>query len=231
MPLLNAPKKLLGFTLIELLVIILVVGILSAIAIPSFMNLLDKVNVNNAITDVRAALQTGQREAIRRSQVCTVGLNSLEGKVMSYCTNDERDLPDRITFATNISKDDTLPGNPIRIDFGVLGTADFNTEVSEDSDSDNNKTSKSESKYLEVSSSPSSEQKNEGSNGNKDKSSDVVKDEDPSGKIVFYVASNPSLAKKCIAISNTLGLTRTGNYTGKINKKSKLSKKGVCTAS
>jgi type II secretory pathway pseudopilin PulG len=226
MPLLNAPKKVLGFTLIEILVIILVVGILSAIAIPSFMSLIDKVNVNNAVTDVRAALQTGQREAIRRSQVCTVGLNSLDGKVTNYCSSDERDLPDRITFATNISKDNKLPGNPIRIDFGVLGTADFNTEESEDSDTDseNNQSSIAKPKYLEVSSPPSSKQKED--NNDKDE-----KDEDPSGKIVFYVANNPALGKKCIAISNTLGLTRTGNYTGKIEKNSKLSKKGVCTAS
>lgn len=69
MPRLNVPKKLLGFTLIEVLVIILVVGILSAIAIPSFISLVDKVNINNAVTDVRSSLQTAQRNAIRRSQI------------------------------------------------------------------------------------------------------------------------------------------------------------------
>lgn len=220
MPLLNAPRKRLGFTLIEILVIILVVGILSAIAIPSFMSLIDKVNINNAVTEVRAALQTGQRDAIRRSQVCTVGLNAIDGKVISYCSSNERDLPDRIVFATNISKDANLPGNPIRIDFGVLGTADFTTVDSDldsdsDSDSGGNKSSKAETKYLEMSSPQSSKQK----------------DRDPSGKIVFYVANNESLAKKCIVISNTLGLTRTGNYTGEIQKNFQLSKKGVCTAS
>ena len=77
MPFLNARKKILGFTLIELLVIIMISGIFSAIAIPSFIGLVDKANLNNAVTEVRSALQTGQREAIRRSQVCTIGLNNL----------------------------------------------------------------------------------------------------------------------------------------------------------
>lgn len=208
MPRLNVPKKLLGFTLIEVLVIILVVGILSAIAIPSFISLVDKVNINNAVTDVRASLQTAQRNAIRRSQVCSVSVNSLTRTVVSYCVSDNRNLPKNVDFATNIHKDSKLPGNPIRIDFGVLGTAEFKTvELEEDIASNSAKT---KTKYLEMSSNNSPSQPY-----------------DSSGKIVFYIASNSS-TQKCIAISNTLGLTRVGNYTGKI-KKNKLTKKGVCT--
>lgn len=214
MPRLNAPKKILGFTLIEVLVIILVVGILSAIAIPSFISMIDKVNVNNAVIEVRAALQTGQREAIRRSQVCAVGLNLEAHTVLSYCSSDERNLPDRVDLASNLSKDSSLPGSPIKVEFGVLGTAKFDTlEADDDEDNQgNSSSSKIETKYLEVSlSKPSNHQS------------------DPSGKIVFYVA-NSSLNKKCIAISNTLGLTRVGNYTGEIKKNSNLAQKGVCRA-
>lgn len=211
MPFLNARKKILGFTLIELLVIILIGGILSAIAIPSFIGLVDKANLNNAVTEVRSALQTGQREAIRRSQVCTIGLNIVERKVTGYCLSGDRNLPDRVAIATNMSKKPNSLDKTVEINFGILGTAEFilDEDVEEPDDI---KSSKAETKYLEMSW----------------KSPHPTKD--PSGKIVFSLANN-SIPKKCIAISNTLGLTRIGNYTGKINKNSKLTKEGTCTAS
>lgn len=209
MPFLNALKKILGFTLIEVLVIISIVGILSAIAIPSFISLINKIDLNNAVTEVRSALQTGQREAIRRSQVCTIGLNTVNRTVTGYCLSGERNLPKEVDFATNIKKNLSLPDNQIKINFGVLGTAEFTIEDSADNQSLSIKT-----RYLEMSFPQSSTPPN-----------------DPSGKIVLYIADKPSLAKKCIVISNILGLTRTGNYTGKIKKNFKLTKQGICTAS
>lgn len=189
----NVLKNFLGFTLIEVLVIILIVGTLSTIAIPSFISVFDKFNLNTAVVEVRAVLQQGQRQAILKSQVCRVGLDTLDGKVLSYCSSDERKLPDKIAFATNIVKNYTLPNAPVIIEFGVLGTAKFAIE-------------------------------DLAQNGA------VNPPKDPSGKIVFYIASNSNLSKKCIAISNILGLTRVGNYTGKIIGNSKLSNTGVCTA-
>ncbi|WP_029315172.1 Tfp pilus assembly protein FimT/FimU [Acaryochloris sp. CCMEE 5410] len=39
---------------------------------------------------------------------------------------------------------------------------------------------------------------------------------DPSGKIVFFFPDDTQGTKRCIAISNTLGLTRVGTYTGEM---------------
>ncbi len=195
MPFLNALKKILGFTLIEVLVIISIIGILSAIAIPSYISFINKIHLNNAVTEVRAALQTGQREAIRSSKVCTIGLSRVYHTVTGYCLGSDRSLPKEVDFASNISRKLNLPNNTIEIDFGVLGTAEFTVEDLEADSPDD--------QALNIS----------------------------SGKIVLYIADQPSLAKKCIVISNILGLTRTGNYTGKIEKKFKLTKQGVCIAS
>jgi prepilin-type N-terminal cleavage/methylation domain-containing protein len=53
---------------------------------------------------------------------------------------------------------------------------------------------------------------------------------DPSGKIVFYISGKSESSKKCIAISNTLGLTRAGVYNGSLAP-DEITGYGVCTAS
>jgi type II secretory pathway pseudopilin PulG len=52
---------------------------------------------------------------------------------------------------------------------------------------------------------------------------------DPSGKIVFYISQGSTQNRKCIAISNTLGLTRAGVYSGPLTGTG-ISEEGVCTA-
>jgi type II secretory pathway pseudopilin PulG len=51
---------------------------------------------------------------------------------------------------------------------------------------------------------------------------------DPSGKIVFYIFQGSTQNRKCIAISNTLGLTRVGDYRGPLTGPD-ITRLGVCT--
>lgn len=61
-----------GFTLLEMMIIMLIVGIISAISVPSFLGLLNRSRVNDAVSRLHGALQQAQREAIRKSRSCEV---------------------------------------------------------------------------------------------------------------------------------------------------------------
>jgi prepilin-type N-terminal cleavage/methylation domain-containing protein len=201
-----------GFTLIETLVVIAVVGILAAIATPSFLSTMDSANVDQTIAEIRGALQETQRQAIRKSQLCSVsvdvasvvpnipsgnqqgnnqggnnqgenpGINAVSGNCL---TSGDHELPKGVDMATNISGNSTAD---IAVQFGTLGSADFGLV-------------------------------GDGS----------VTLQDPSGKIVAFVPTRNNIKMKCIAISNTLGLTRVGNYIGETSPTS-ISRSGICTA-
>lgn len=47
-----------GFTIVELIIVIAVIGILAAILIPAFSNIIEKANAKSAYSDARGALST-----------------------------------------------------------------------------------------------------------------------------------------------------------------------------
>jgi type IV pilus assembly protein PilA len=67
-----------GFTLIELLVVVLIIGILAAIAIPSFLNQREKAQDGSAKSDARTA-QTAMETYYTNEQTYNTNAAGLQG--------------------------------------------------------------------------------------------------------------------------------------------------------
>lgn len=203
-----------GFTLIEVLVIIVVIGVVAAIAAPSFGSLLDSIKVNQTVTELRISLQETQRQAIRDNKVCETqftngngngngkghgkknGKGSAPNTVQGNClTSGDRTLPDGVDIMTNIQSASSSATAPIdlgatTIRFVPSGSAEFTV--------------------LSAAADPTSPA-------------------DPTGKAVAYIPDNQGVQKKCVAVSNTLGLTRIGTYTGNTDPAA-ITDTGICSA-
>jgi type IV fimbrial biogenesis protein FimT len=116
-----------GFTLMELILVVAVMGIVAAIAIPSFMALLPAMRVNGAARQVMSDLMDARMEAVKQNHEFKVFfLNNHEYKILD--DNDSDGVDDgglEISRTIDIQdnyKDVTLSdtGDPV---FSPKGTA------------------------------------------------------------------------------------------------------------
>ncbi len=75
-----------GFTLIETMFVLVLVGILSAIAVPSYLGLLNRQRLNNAQEQVLTAMQTAQASA-KREKNAWVACFYDDGAKVSWSVN------------------------------------------------------------------------------------------------------------------------------------------------
>jgi type II secretory pathway pseudopilin PulG len=231
-----------GFSLAEILVLIVMMAVLVAITAPSLTGLVDGLRLAESVSDVRTAFMETQRQAIRSSRECEVILSSSASRIAltRRCLPDNKPtqlLPKRIRISSNIittrSIDDpTLVASPVPI----LPPQQRQLWASPPSEVNGGgggshppSTPLAKVKFgilgtaeFEIAGAAAVEGATQlGVNGT----------EDPSGKIVFFLDGNSGMERRCIAISNTLGLTRTGRYTGPIDDVGKITTDGICRAS
>ena len=89
-----------GVTLTEMVVVVVIAGILAAVAIPSFWGMYNRTKINEGLAQVEGALKEVQKEAIRRGKTCKVRIDETTNKVTDVpgsepseqCLFRERDL-------------------------------------------------------------------------------------------------------------------------------------------
>jgi type II secretory pathway pseudopilin PulG len=123
MPRSNVSKES-GFTLLESLIILVIVGILLAIGIPSLIAAKNRAQLSQATDVVVASLQEAQSEAMRRNQVCILTLDKLNNKIVGSqgcLLSGDRYLPDAIDL--------DYTGRSGEIRYGIRGNTTANKSV------------------------------------------------------------------------------------------------------
>ena len=90
-----------GFTLIEMITVIIIVGVIAAIASPNLLGLLNRSRANSAVSEIEGAIREAQRLAIRNGRSCTINITSATRTVSGGCLLSNRVVDDNVDIDAN----------------------------------------------------------------------------------------------------------------------------------
>jgi prepilin-type N-terminal cleavage/methylation domain-containing protein len=74
-----------GYTLVETLAVVIIVGILCAIAAPSLLAMQGVAKLNSSADNIRTALETSQFQAVKKHTSCQVYISSNSNRIVGDC--------------------------------------------------------------------------------------------------------------------------------------------------
>lgn len=95
-----------GFTLTELMIALVVIGIIAAIAVPTFTGLLSRYRLEGSLQQLLGAINEAQRLAMRRGQSCRINIDTNTKNITANspgCLLSNRSLNNEITVRSNFT--------------------------------------------------------------------------------------------------------------------------------
>ena len=93
-----------GFTLMELMVVIVIIGVIAAIAVPNFTGLISRYRLEGSLQQLLGAINEAQRLAMLKSQSCRIMIDPDTNNITTNrggCLLSNRSLNDNITIRSN----------------------------------------------------------------------------------------------------------------------------------